>query len=488
MANVIEILINAKNNASAEFEKATGSLAQFTTAAGLAGAAGALAGQAIVSALQNAQQAIVGTTLKMADNVEMLDRLSNFTGISAQRLDLFRQQLEDDGLSADQLSNALRYLREQINSGDKTLAKYGITSRDSYTALQQMATAMRNAKDSAERMAIATATLGMRNAEAATSIGEAALNMDTLLADALRNGTSLTEEYLKKMRELGDTMDEFAKTQKSFAMASAEFFSPMIKGAADFLTQLNRIRVAYDSLPKKVANLIFGPQQFSGFGGGASGGNGGGADWGSPPPPGGGGGASGRVTTWARPWDPNAGGLGVMARLPEAIFTLADSIKLTLGGPGGAGDASGKTTEAISKPFDAIHSAAMRLGQNLEGTFRSAFSSILAITSSSTNLVVQLFTALANGILQTISDMLAEAAARGLVDFALSFVSGGTSAAAKVGSVFKSQPLSAGRSTGNTFVIQAIDARSAMDDILNPTGSLRRANDRVRDIAIAQAG
>lgn len=493
MANVIEILINAKNNASTEFEKATKGLQQFASIAGIAGAAGAAAGQAIMGAMQGAQQAIVSNTLAHADLVEMLDRMSSTTGISVQRLDLFRQQLEADGLSSDQLSQALRYLREQINSGNKELEKYGITSRDSFTALQQMAQAMQRARDVGERAAISTAALGMRSSELAGSIAEVARNMDGAQADAMRNGTALTDEYLTKMRELDKSMDEFAKTQKSFGMASAEFFQPLIKGAADALTGINRMNSALremDSQINKVPGLRAGMSMqashssdysdpagyMAGIGAGGGGGGGGGS-------------RSGRVTTWANPYDPNASGMGIMARLPEAIMELATALKLTMGGPGGAGDASGKTMDSISKPLDAIHSAAMRLGQNLEGTFRSAFSSILAITSSSTNMVVQLFTALANGILQTISDMLAEAAARGLIDFALSFATGGTSsAAAKVGSVFKSQPLSAARSTGDTFVIQAIDARSAMDDIMNPTGSLRRANDRVRDIAIAQAG
>ncbi len=489
MANVIEILINAKNNATAEFEKSAGSLAKFTTAAGLAGAAGALAGQAIVTAMQSAQRAIIDNTLKMADNVEMLDRMARNTGLSVQQLDIFRQQIENDGLSADQLSQALRFMQNQIVAGDKSLSAYGITSRNTFTALEQLSKAMAGAKDDAQRMAIASAALGARNAELAGSLGVVVVAYNDRYATALENGTALTGEYLKKMRELGDTMDKFAETQKALSMAVAEFFQPMIKGALDFFNMLNKIRVAYESLPKRVGDAIFGAQKFDGFGGGSSGGRGGGADWGEPSP-GGGGGApapAGRSTVWARPWDQGASGMGVMASLPTLVVSMAEILKRMTGAAGGGiGDGSSKTSEAISKPLDAVHQAALRFGSNIEGAFRTAFSNVLNITTTSTNAVVQLFTALANGILQTISDMLAEAAARGLIDLALSFIPGGD-VASKVGKLATKSTMSAGRG-GDTYVIQSFDSRSTMQELVNPTGSFRRANDRLRDIAIAQAG
>jgi len=488
VANVIEILINAKNNATAEFEKSAGSLAKFTTAAGLAGAAGAMAGQAIVTAMQNAQRAIIDNTLKMADNVEMLDRMAGYTGLSVQQLDLFRQKLEEDGLSSDQLSQALRYLREQLNSGDQKLAAFGITSRDTFTALQQMAAAMQRARDVGERADISTAALGQRNAELAASVAQAANTMNTLQAEALRNGTALTDDYLTKMRELDSSMDQFAKTQKSFGMAMAELFQPAIKGSVDFLNKINEINrgmAEMDSRINKVPGLRQGPTLFSAHSGfdysntNFSGGGGGGGG-GAPAP-------AGRATVWARPWDQGAAGMGIMATLPTLVVSMAEILKRMTGAAGGGiGGESSKTTDAITKPLDSVHQAALRFGANIEGAFRTAFSNVLNITTTSTNAVVQLFTALANGILQTVSDMLAEAAARGLIDLALSFIPGGD-VASKVGKLATKSTMSAGRG-GDTYVIQSFDSRSTMQELVNPTGSFRRANDRLRDIAIAQAG
>lgn len=486
MANVIEILINAKNNATAEFEKSAGSLAKFTTAAGLAGAAGALAGQAIAAAMQNAQQAIIGNTLKMADNVEMLDRMANSTGLSVQQLDIFRQQIEDDGLSADQLSQALRFMQNQIVAGDKSLTAYGITSRDAFTAVQQLAGAMSKARDAAERTAIASAALGARNAELATSVVTAAEGYSGRLNEAFRNGTALTSEYVTKLRDLDAALDTYNRTtKKALEMQTAQFFAPMIQGATELLSKLNALIQA----KQRWDQTNFGVR----FGGGASGGKGGGADWGEPAPTGGGGGGggapapAGRATVWARPWDQGASGMGIMATLPTLVVSMAEILKRMTGAAGGGiGDGSSKTTDALTKPLDSVHQAALRFGANIEGAFRTAFSNVLNITTTSTNAVVQLFTALANGILQTITDMLAEAAARGLIDLALSFVPGGD-VASKVGKLATKSTMSAGRG-GDTYVIQSFDSRSTMQELVNPTGSFRRANDRLRDIAIAQAG
>lgn len=176
-----------------------------------------------------------------------------------------------------------------------------------------------------------------------------------------------------------------------------------------------------------------------------------------------------------------------MATLPTLVVSMAEILKRMTGAAGGGiGGESSKTTDAITKPLDSVHQAALRFGANIEGAFRTAFSNVLNITTTSTNAVVQLFTALANGILQTVSDMLAEAAARGLIDLALSFIPGGD-VASKVGKLATKSTMSAGRG-GDTYVIQSFDSRSTMQELVNPTGSFRRANDRLRDIAIAQAG
>lgn len=478
MANVIDILINAKSNATAEFAKATGSLAQFTTAAGLAGAAGALAGTAIVTAMQNAQQAIIGTTLRMSDNVEMLDRMSNYTGISVQRLDLFRQQLEDDGLSADQLSVALRYLREQLNSGDKTLAKYGVTSNDAFTALQQMSAAMQNAKTVGERAAIATAGFGLRNAETAASILLVARNIDTKMVEALRNGTLQTDEYLKKMRELGDTMNEFAKTKKSFDMQTATFWAPYIEGATKLLTVLNQVMTVKRAADRVMFAQLYGGKPVSYHGAGRSwesAATGGGAP--PPPPP--------------KPViDPLTEKITALVKALENYSgSSLSGLRSALSGGASAG-VDGKTvSDSIEKPLDRIHAAALRFGQSIEGAFRNAFTSILTITSSSTNLITQMFASLANGILQTVADMLAQAAAKGLIDLALSFLPGG-GITSKIGSLATNVATSTRMTQGggNVYNISSFNSRDTLDDLLNPTGSFRRAGDRMRDLAIANAG
>lgn len=481
MANVIEILIQAKNQASAEIDKATGGLGKFATAAGIGAAAGNMAGQAIVAAMQQAKSTIIDMTLAQSDNVEMLDRMANYTGISVQKLDIMRTQLEADGLSADQLSQALRFLREQLNSGSDKLAHFGITSRDAFTALQQMSAAMSNAKDVGERAEIATAALGMRNAELAASVALSASNMSTLQADALRNGTALTGEYLAKMRELDATMDQFAKTQKSFSMAMAEMFQPALKGAGDLLNKLNSIGAEMkrmDSQINKIPGLRSGPTMMSAHDG---------FNYGN--------------TNFAPPLRAGGGDAVVnplVAKLDELVkaFTQLGSggslatLRGAMSGGGGSLNASDKAVEPITKSFTAIQEAAQQFGSNFQSSLSGMLSRALSITTTSNNLIVMAFASLANAVTQTIAEMMARAAAMGLVKLALNFVGGGGGVDAKIGKVFGAKmgasPLSAGG--GNTFVIQSINSRDAMESIMNPTGSFRRANDRMRDINAAAMG
>lgn len=69
-----------------------------------------------------------------------------------------------------------------------------------------------------------------------------------------------------------------------------------------------------------------------------------------------------------------------------------------------------------------------------------------------------------------------EAIGRALVGSAATPVSGGAQRLGSAGE-FAIQP-----QQGNTFIIQSIDSRSVLDDLLSPTGSFRRANDRLAEL------
>jgi hypothetical protein len=148
-------------------------------------------------------------------------------------------------------------------------------------------------------------------------------------------------------------------------------------------------------------------------------------------------------------------------------------------------------SEPVEKAFSNIAQAAIEFGSNFEGTMRSMLSQALSITTTSNNLIVQAFTALANAVTETIAQMMAKAAAMGLVKLALSFlpgggvVTGGGPGPKMPGPVPFSMSPDRG---GNTFIIQSINSRDAMESIINPTGSFRRANDRLRDISVAAMG
>ena len=480
MANVIEILINAKNNASAEIDKATGGLGKFATAAGIGAAAGAMAGQVIQRAMQEVQNVVVNNTVAMADYAEMLGRVAQDTGLSTQQLQVFRREIERNGVSSDHLTQSLRFFEQQLATGG--LAKYGVTSRDTFSALQQLSTAYNHAGDATARVEMANAALGARNGQLATSVLSVAGAYSQHLNAAMDSGYVMSGRLEGSLGQLDTSLDDFKDTVQAFKNASADLFAGPLKSAVDFLNALNKINQAFEQNKNRAMGALE-KELGVGFGGGTSRGSGAGRRWESKPVP----------TSPGKPGPADP----LVAKLDELVKAFTQiggggplaSLRGAMAGGMGAGADGKSASDPIVKAFSRVQEAAAQFGTNFSGSLSSTLTQALSITTTSNNMLVMAFTSLANALTATIAEMMARAAAMGLVKLALNFLPGG-GATSKINSVFgaTSAPMSAMRAGGgNTFVIQSISARDAMDDLLNPTGSLRRANDRMRDISIAGA-
>ena len=502
MANVIEILIQAKNSASAEIEKASGGMTKFATAAGLGAAAGAMAGQLIQRAMQEVQNIVITNTLAMSDYAEMLGRVGQDSGLSTQQLQVFRREVERNGVSSDTLSQSLRFFNDQLATGG--LAKYGATSRDTFTALQQLSKAYMGAGDAAGRVEIASAALGGRNAQLARSVFDVAAAYDGRLSDALGSGYVMSNRLETALNGLDGSLDNFKDTTMAFKLAAADLFSGPIKSAVDFLNALNGINQWFEGNKAKAMDDLKKELGGSGRSWTTNASSGGGAMFG----PGNDHGlidlrrsreerALARVVSVRKPlafsgatgFEPNA-----IASLMQALAGYSGSaqgaLKTSMGRDFDGSTLSGKdASEPMRKSFTAIQEAAASFGSNFEGSLRGTLMQALSITTTSNNLIVQSFTSLANAVASTIAEMMARAAAAGLVKLALSFIPGGgaISAGAKIGATFGTS-MRAGGGGGDTYIVSSINQADAYANLTNPTGSLRRANDRIYDLRVAAMG
>lgn len=140
----------------------------------------------------------------------------------------------------------------------------------------------------------------------------------------------------------------------------------------------------------------------------------------------------------------------------------------------------GETSRLVADRLEAMSAAGERMRS---GVAMNIDQTIATVVYGSQN-IKSVFGDLMQGILQTFE----EAALKAGIGLGLDFL--GTAIGGPIGGFIgkvggKLAGINSARGGGNTFVVQSIDSKSAMDAILSPTGSFRNANDRVREVAMA---
>lgn len=481
MANAIEILINARDNASGPLNKATvsvGSLAKAALASAGAFAAAQLSFQAVASAT-------VGVSKAFADEVEQLDRLRAITGLTNQQLQVFRLGLERNGLQANQLGLALKFFQNQLAGNRKEMLAYGITSSDTFEALLQLRGAFAATVGDAARAELASKTLGMRNAELAITITETAATFREQLTEAMKNGAITSEVFDAKMRTLDTSLDVFGETVRGLKIDLADLFGPVLEGAAGFFSFLARHKGTLEAvlLPPQIKIALEVYRRLTGGGGGAPAGDpfgGVGRVQGPELPP-------GYFDDLAsrRTGADIVGGLGALYSTAGPALTQRDSTSQHLM------DLS-KNLALVDVPLLKVkddllllREATVEFGYSLQSNFAQTFQSLISGTQN----VRRAFDTLLRGIMQSITDaivqMLARIAASLTLDGIGSIIPGPWGKAIRgVGKIIGggSAIVPTG---GNTFVLQSISMKDAYDSLTSITGTMRGAGDRVREVAMA---
>jgi hypothetical protein len=159
VANVIEILINATDAASAQIrgvQAATTELGESTSRLSslLLGPVG------IAAALAAAGIAAGEMGNKLAEEVEQLNNMSARTGASVNDLRALRQVMVETGQSPEILTQALTIANKNLGAHADALAKVGITAKTPIEALLQLSDMVTKSGNSATTTAAAFTLLG----------------------------------------------------------------------------------------------------------------------------------------------------------------------------------------------------------------------------------------------------------------------------------------------------------------------------------------
>jgi len=207
---VAQYVIRARDEASSVFDKLAGGLSNLSgSMVALGRAAGPLG--IIATTL-----ATIGTTasvgaVKLADEVEQLDRLASTSGVSVDKLQAMQQVLKDAGGDADGLPTALVKLNRAIQDGEPMLARARVTSRDTFTAFMQLADSITSTSDAKLRDEAAMKLLGKAGADLIPDLEAIERGFKGVYDQMERNGGLLKPDALDAARNLDTQMDTLSR-------------------------------------------------------------------------------------------------------------------------------------------------------------------------------------------------------------------------------------------------------------------------------------
>jgi hypothetical protein len=273
VANQIEILLSARNQTGPAFAaagaqaRALGNeLAMLNPAVGgaigrvegLAGALGGVAGPALIAgaALAGIAVAGVGASIKLSDTVEQLDRIAARTGVGIEPLQVLRQILEEGGGNAESLTMALSFLNRAIATQDPILKHLGITTKDTFTAFKELATALSNSSDAGKRTEIAYQLLGRGSGELLGNLKSLVSEYGSMDAAMRANGAMITATSAPALRDVDSQVDKLKENWKGLTNNLGTLSAPAANAVVGSLNAMINGTIAFS---KAVREQAVGP-------------------------------------------------------------------------------------------------------------------------------------------------------------------------------------------------------------------------------------
>lgn len=516
MAPNVEYVVKARDDSTVvlsnvlrQFQGIDSALGNINSIATGAGKFGLVAGAVAATA-----GAVFTSAKAIADNVEQLDRMSASTGLSIERLQAMRQIVKENGGNFDDVTHAITTLNRRIADGDPLLERLGIRTRDTFAAFTQVAGILAHSSDVATRTNLSYQLLGKSSVELIRDMSDLASRTDTVRRDMDANGGLIGERAAQQARELDERLNSLGRTWGSVGTSLGKIAVPLasgVGGALDAILKgalaaakairddlggaLEELAAAKGSVPElteeqkaqrshvgRLINGQFVAPSIDTYG----------------------------IEVKAAPVDP-------FASVREALRIRALSMPKQRGEPGlerartrytdpieGAEKALarmvttlqpvpvvatqfGEAGERVNRAMDAASAASKRMQVAISSDVNQAIAQLVRGGQN----IRAVFAQLTGSILSDV----AEAAAQYGIGLGLSLLSGvpGFGWLAPVGAVVSGVESKSGGggkkslapSGGDTYFISTLNAKDLVQELTSPSGQLRRANDRIRDVAIA---
>jgi hypothetical protein len=519
VANVIEILIQAKDQATAVMasvsKEASGlnaTLAQFGGTGGIALAAAAGMGTLALAGAELAKH--------YSETARQVLNVSNVSGVSTVNIQAMQRAVVNAGGSAEEVGLAFRRLAVGVENNKAALAAHNITARDTWGAMLQVADAMEKAKTGIERSALATTAFGRGGSGFVAVLSQGSKALLAFRDEMVHLGVVMSDSQLQKFLQLHERIDQLNASMEAMKLQLASFIVPLMLKFFEVVEAI-RIRVALlvptvsllndtlDALSEKFNNAFAGSKAheamdrvkqdamamaaavvkadadikaakafaalFTNVGQGDAGGGGAG-----------GGGTLGltaayRGYTFAE--TPGFAGAGP-GKLPFEIGPMVDKAKEHLM----------TFRELMLKVAGDIVQAFNTIGQSLSNSILGVFMNLTNRAQTFRTAMVTIFDGIRDGILQAIGEIVAAAVTRAflkILGIVLSSVTGnpffavagGALPGGGGGGVGFSNATAGAPAGGNTYIIQTISAKDVLSSLIDPRGQMRSANSRLSEIA-----
>lgn len=197
--------------------------------------------------------AVAAGAMALADSVEQLDRISASTGVSVENLQVMQRVVEAGGGNFEGVSAALTKLNLSIQRGDPLVKKLGLDTSDTFTAFRQLSDILLSTNDAKERDAIATALMGKAAAELIPDMLSVSSSFDATHDSMKRMGALMTGDALKAARDLDAKADELKASWADFATSIEKRALPVLANLAAALADATRQALGLQKTPQELA-------------------------------------------------------------------------------------------------------------------------------------------------------------------------------------------------------------------------------------------
>lgn len=527
MSNVIEAVFTAKNQigpqvaaAKAQVDNLNRSLVATSAVANNAETAIAALGvssllnpltavftaiSASIAVLSAGATAATAGLVNLSGTAEGINNLAVKTGLAASEVQGLQQVFGDAGIDSGTLSQGLLILNRNIANQSKELKAAGITALNSYDALRQLSDLFSRMPDGPEKTALAMSAFGRSGAAFIPVLNQGSIEIDKTIARFRELGIVLSDSKLHDLGRLDDNFDAIDARFKGLSqtllvslLPAFEYFTGLLvvtldrineipkaldaaaKSMRDFTNSVpggkqvldliavgnavQRVRKALDDRFKNAVADTFSTSSVPGPAAPAK----------KPPGPFVDDSSIQKLQRFAdlftegltlalRPLTDSRGALkpGALVPVPEPQLT----------------DTGQKILENIKRGEQAF----MNLSGRLEGIFNQTADRIFTGTAARFGPLVNLFVSIADEILKTFTDLLAEVAgkslARGFLSAAASLIPGVGPALGVAGAGLSSGPgprVQLPLSAAPQIFINAIDSKSAAQEYGGISGTIRQ--------------